>query len=431
MTGRDFNQSFSQWVQKSQPKDLQPTLIIKIFILITYSMSPAFMIVLLSILAFLSLVFHWCDKEIIFLTLSTIPIVFGSKLKKKLEKERPRNLKVWVKEKSHSFPSTHSAVSCSFYGFIAFLLVSHQLPSFLLVFPLMMTALISFSRIYLGVHYLGDVVAGWLLGLSCLWPLIFFYQTTGPSPYYPTILGIVSLIGWITVYLYYRKRPEEIPTPLLKSSQLAKRILTGVIFFGLAFMLVWFSRWCFMIFILVLWILGLGEILNIYKIKKNLPLTVIAIIYYSACLYLIVVLRNIPDYGRIFTLIFIITISVSDVAAYFVGKFFGRYRKIFAVSPNKSLEGTLTAIFFPLIITLPLIFLLDFRPIPAVLYILGLSLLGIIGDLLESWYKRKLALKDVSDLLPGHGGILDRLDSHLLAGVASYLVVKYLLHLLI
>ena len=104
----------------------------------------------------------------------------------------------------------------------------------------------------------------------------------------------------------------------------------------------------------------------------------------------------------------------SDTAAYAVGSLIGRHRLAPSISPGKTWEGAVGGIIgaavasavFAWFIELDALQLFAAIPLGA-----GLSLLGQLGDLAESWLKRKAGVKDSGNLLPGHGGILDRLDS--------------------
>nr|WP_294863734.1 phosphatidate cytidylyltransferase [uncultured Pseudogulbenkiania sp.] len=106
---------------------------------------------------------------------------------------------------------------------------------------------------------------------------------------------------------------------------------------------------------------------------------------------------------------------VADIAAYFSGKAFGRRKLAPSISPGKSWEGVYGA----LVATAAYVFLvnelgwlhLGLSPWSLLLLSLPLTAVSIVGDLLESWFKRAAGLKDSSQLLPGHGGVYDRIDS--------------------
>ena len=130
--------------------------------------------------------------------------------------------------------------------------------------------------------------------------------------------------------------------------------------------------------------------------------------------------------GRTATLLLIATVVVSDSAQFYTGRLFGRRPLAPAISPKKTIEGALGGVVLaPLFLVLvgPLVFPGARR---ASLALLGLSIvvLGICGDLFESRLKRIAGVKDSSALIPGHGGVLDRIDALLFATPAFYLYVQ-------
>jgi phosphatidate cytidylyltransferase len=110
-------------------------------------------------------------------------------------------------------------------------------------------------------------------------------------------------------------------------------------------------------------------------------------------------------------------IWLTDSTAYFAGKALGRNRNITPVSPNKSLEGFIAGVLAPFILVIILYYVKVLSDLPEMLVIaFAAGVIGQIGDLAESMLKRFCKVKDSSGLIPGHGGILDRCDSVLLAG---------------
>lgn len=123
---------------------------------------------------------------------------------------------------------------------------------------------------------------------------------------------------------------------------------------------------------------------------------------------------------------FFITFA-SDSAAYLVGSKIGRHQLAPQISPKKTWEGTIAGVLAALVISL--LFILP-TPLEVSLtlwqvLVLGLlvSILGQLGDLAESLFKRNMGVKDSGKLLPGHGGFLDRIDSIIFAGVVVYYYV--------
>lgn len=116
------------------------------------------------------------------------------------------------------------------------------------------------------------------------------------------------------------------------------------------------------------------------------------------------------------TLIAILAIAwVADIAAYFSGRRFGRRKIAPTISPGKTWEGAIGAavavVSYGLLLAPYLPSALAGHPVRLALICLGLTAVSIVGDLFESLLKRQAGLKDSSALLPGHGGVLDRIDS--------------------
>ena len=141
------------------------------------------------------------------------------------------------------------------------------------------------------------------------------------------------------------------------------------------------------------------------------------------CLSALVQLRCMEN-GRFLVLIPVICASITDVGAYFVGVLFGKHRGVTKVSPNKSLEGYIGGIAVGcLLMMLYAVVLGRFAgvsvsmPIMALYGIVG-SAVTELGDLSFSLIKRQEGVKDYGDLLPGHGGMMDRFDSTVFAAPA-------------
>ena len=132
--------------------------------------------------------------------------------------------------------------------------------------------------------------------------------------------------------------------------------------------------------------------------------------------------------GREALLLLMITIIVSDSAQYYTGRAFGRRPLAPAISPKKTREGAIGGLLFGAA-TLFVGGRWIFPDAPLLLLALvsaAVTALGIVGDLFESMLKRSAGVKDSSQLIPGHGGVLDRIDSWLFAGPLYYVFVRYL-----
>jgi phosphatidate cytidylyltransferase len=132
-------------------------------------------------------------------------------------------------------------------------------------------------------------------------------------------------------------------------------------------------------------------------------------------------------HGREALFLLLLTVMVSDTAQYYSGRAFGRRPLAPAISPKKTVEGAIGGFVFAaaVMVGVGAWWLPD---VPTVLRAaLGATLcaLGIVGDLFESMLKRSAGVKDSSTLIPGHGGVLDRIDALLFAAPIYYVVLKY------
>ncbi len=114
--------------------------------------------------------------------------------------------------------------------------------------------------------------------------------------------------------------------------------------------------------------------------------------------------------GAWLVLLMMLIVAVADSGGYFAGRRFGRYKLASAVSPGKTWEGVAGGFIANCILALVLSFSLDMSLLLMLALVIPTSLVSVLGDLLESMLKRHAGIKDSGAILPGHGGILDRVD---------------------
>jgi len=156
---------------------------------------------------------------------------------------------------------------------------------------------------------------------------------------------------------------------------------------------------------------------------QDAAVDLVAPIYIGAPLGMLVALQMVS--GPKAPLLLIATIVVSDSAQYYTGRAFGRRPLAPTGSPKKTVEGAIGGVIFgALFMAITISFVFPATPI-IVRVLLGLVIvfLGIVGDLFESRLKRVAGLKDSSALIPGHGGVLDRIDALLFAIPVFYFMV--------
>jgi len=138
------------------------------------------------------------------------------------------------------------------------------------------------------------------------------------------------------------------------------------------------------------------------------------------------VLLLVPDDGAARVLAFIATVVGNDVGGFAAGVLVGRHPMAPSVSPKKSWEGMAGSVLTCVLIATPIVTLaLDGPWWGGVLFGAALAVTATVGDLGESLIKRDLGIKDMGNLLPGHGGIMDRLDSLLPSAAVAYLLLSW------
>ena len=124
------------------------------------------------------------------------------------------------------------------------------------------------------------------------------------------------------------------------------------------------------------------------------------------------------------TLISCLIIVSSDIGSYLFGKSFGK-KSLSLISPSKTVEGLIGGIFCSVLTGIIFTYLFNWKYYLIIGFVFGIviSLMALVGDLIESMMKRDAKLKDSGDLLPGHGGILDRIDSYIFTPSLIYYII--------
>ena len=226
------------------------------------------------------------------------------------------------------------------------------------------------------------------------------------------------------------------------SQNLFKRIITSIILLVLLFFINFSHQYIFILSILLLGVVICIEANNIFsklislqlKKKKSLSKNFNSkffILNMITFFYIFFVFCNLSyeihkSEGPIFFLYIISICFLTDIGGYVFGKLIGG-KKLSKISPNKTISGTIGSFIlsiFPLIIFLNLGYLnLEFD-LNNILLCLLVSLISQLGDLFISFFKRKAKIKDTGKLLPGHGGVLDRVDGIIFAIPFTYFLLK-------
>ena len=228
------------------------------------------------------------------------------------------------------------------------------------------------------------------------------------------------------------------------SQNLLKRLITSIVLLSLFIFINFSHQYIFNFSILIIGLIICIEANNLFSklstnknSKKNSSINklnanfiILNIITFS---YIFFIFCNLSyeihrSESPIFFLYIISICFFTDIGGYIFGKIIGGI-KLSKISPNKTIAGTIGSFILsiiPLIIALNFNFLdLEFN-LTNIIFCLLISLISQIGDLFISLIKRKAEIKDTGNLLPGHGGILDRMDGIIFAVPFSYILIKLL-----
>jgi len=228
------------------------------------------------------------------------------------------------------------------------------------------------------------------------------------------------------------------------SQNFLKRLITSIFLLSLLIFIIFSHQNIFILSILLLGLLICFEanklftkLLNNMDSKKSSPTNKINFKFIMLNIitfcYIFFIFCNLSyEIHRLESPIFFLyLISIcfcTDIGGYVFGKIIGG-KKLSKISPNKTISGTIGSFFFSII---PLIFLQNINYIDLefnstnIIFCLLISLISQLGDLFISFIKRKAKIKDTGNLLPGHGGILDRVDGIIFAVPFSYFLLRLL-----
>ncbi len=216
-----------------------------------------------------------------------------------------------------------------------------------------------------------------------------------------------------------------------------KRFITSLILILVLSFGLFYNEISWKLLVMIFSVICFFEFYNLLKkISINIILKILInllIVFYLYFFYLLLIKIK-TDFGEEIILILLISCIFSDIGGYIVGKFI-RGPKLTSISPNKTISGALGSIIFTIIGTSIFLFLLNTIYESSIsleisylsfTWMIMMSIYCQVGDLFVSYLKRKAKVKDTGNILPGHGGILDRVDGIIFAipfGVLTYFIL--------
>ena len=200
------------------------------------------------------------------------------------------------------------------------------------------------------------------------------------------------------------------------SKELVKRILSSIILLPLVFYFLTSGSFLLILFIVLCFIITFYEW---NKMNKNKFYKIFGIIFLLFSFYTFYHLSI-----ELFLLIYVILICIStDIGGYIFGKIF-KGPKLTTISPNKTYAGMIGGYLLSLICLIVITNFIDYsiKTFQLILITILLSTVSQVGDIIVSYFKRQANIKNTSNLIPGHGGLLDRIDGMIFAVPALYLI---------
>jgi len=262
----------------------------------------------------------------------------------------------------------------------------------------------------------------WITSIVAL-PMLGVLILKGGSIAFAILIGIAAILS---LWEYFRIVMVPLGREVLGSIEVLGYIISPLMIWA-AYKKEWeLILGLLMLNLLLSGLMALPQFKTDSKILTAVSKQVAGLIYIPLSLSFLVMIRN-TDSGIIWIVLLLCIIFAGDTAAYYVGSYFGRHKLCPSVSPGKTIEGSIGGLAGNLIIG-ALVKYLYFPQLPwsgCFLLFISLGAAGQIGDLFESGLKRSAGVKDSGIILPGHGGVLDRIDALLFSAPLAYLFKVY------
>ena len=256
-------------------------------------------------------------------------------------------------------------------------------------------------------------------------PILALLIFKGSELVFAVFIGLVSLIAlWEYFRIVFHDQPQTVFSSIPLLGGLSGLIIIIAAFFNS-------FQWpalCLVVNFILAAILTMPLYKNDPRVLNMVEKQIQGVIYIPLALSTIVLLRNGTD-GVTWVFFILFIVFAGDVGAFYSGKVFGRHKLSPAISPGKTIEGSIGGMGFSMIVGY--IFMRLFLPhldTPLIfLLFIVINVSAQTGDLFESELKRAGHIKDSGNILPGHGGMLDRIDALLFAAPVAYMFKTFLL----
>ncbi len=236
---------------------------------------------------------------------------------------------------------------------------------------------------------------------------------------------IMAFVAGIAAFEFYRMMKLDGKNPNMIIGVACASLYPLTILFG--------SVYINIITLLMLVALCLDYVIVLRTRIQDIALTIFGALYTGLMLSSVVLIRQ--SYATpeqefaivLLTITLFLSVWINDSFAYLIGSTFGKHRLVPKISPAKSWEGFLAGVCGSVIVWLCCMFIpgIDLKWHIALIGGVACGVVGVIGDLVESRIKRSCGVKDAGTMIPGHGGMLDRIDSQIFVMTTAYFVLRF------
>jgi phosphatidate cytidylyltransferase len=263
------------------------------------------------------------------------------------------------------------------------------------------------AAIYWGPTWLIAIVSAFV-ALAAMLELFSIAARLGFQPY--RLWSCLAAVGIISQQ-WYASRQENI-TALGDLLDHSPRISLGLVLFGFVFGVA---------------VIALGTRRALAEVLPSIAVSAAGLLFVVLPFSAVVRLHGVDIMGPKLLLFTVVLVWVGDTAAYFVGRGIGRWKIAPHISPNKTWEGAGANFLGALLVAVVFGYWTNLPPVHMLAMAAVGSVAGQIGDLFESTWKRSAGVKDSGTILPGHGGMLDRIDALILAAPAVWYYFEWVI----
>jgi phosphatidate cytidylyltransferase len=262
----------------------------------------------------------------------------------------------------------------------------------------------------------------WLTSIIGI-PILIVLIIKGSLPIFALFISLVMVISlWEYYYIVFGGSKQEIASAIPLWG-----FLTGLLLIFSAYI----GSFQLMLGVLLMNMIG-AAMLSMPRFKNGQEiLSIVArqiqgVFYIPVTLSAIILLRS-GSNGAAWVFFLLFIVFAGDAGAFYTGSYLGRHKLSPSISPGKTIEGSVGGIFSSLVVgyLFKSFFLPDLHPVTSVILIIIVNIAAQAGDLFESALKRAGKIKDSGSILPGHGGLLDRIDALLFAAPVIYFCKEY------